>query len=48
MEKEPEIVEMNGASNFQKGLAVFFAIVSVFDCCGCACGSGTRRFNRCD
>ena len=29
MDKEPEIVEMNGASNLQKALAVFFAIVSV-------------------
>ena len=34
MDKEPEIidaevVETNGASNFQKGLAVFFAIFSV-------------------
>ena len=34
MDKEPEIIdaeviETNGASNFQKGLAVFFAIFSV-------------------
>lgn len=34
MDKEPEIidaevVETNGASNFQKGLAVFFAIVTL-------------------
>jgi uncharacterized membrane protein YkvA (DUF1232 family) len=34
MDKEPEIidaevVETNGASNFQKGLAVFFAIVAL-------------------
>jgi hypothetical protein len=34
MDKEPEIidaevVETNGASNFQKGLAVFLAIISV-------------------
>lgn len=34
MDKEPEIIdaeviETNGASNFQKGLAVFFAIVTL-------------------
>jgi hypothetical protein len=34
MDKEPEIIEAevvgkNGASNFQKGLAVFFAIVTL-------------------
>ena len=29
MTKDPEVIEMNGASNFQKGLAVFLLIVSV-------------------
>ncbi len=29
MEKDHEIVQMNGASPFQKGLAIFFVIVSL-------------------
>jgi len=29
MDKEPEVLDMNGASSLQKGLAVFFVIMSL-------------------